>query len=285
MAQTPSSSRATGSTRRSRARRGDTRLRCATTRRCLPGTWGSVSSACSSRVPSSSGFEIVDDGAEEAFTVYDHPKVLVFRKSPDYSQSAGGDGAGGGLARGIAAGAAASEFRSVSSRHAGRSSTSGRDCPTRAPSAEPTSLGSVLRWLGTLELLSLASFALVFRAFVAARDHGYTLARLAAWLGPGSVVWWMSSVGLASNSVVTARVVGAAIVLAGTSVAWRARSEWLQVWRGHWRRLAVVEGGVPGRLRPVPCHAGSQPGDLLGREAHGLRLAERVSSCGHHAAS
>ncbi|HWR66356.1 MAG TPA: DUF2298 domain-containing protein [Bellilinea sp.] len=37
--------------------------------------------------PSIGPFRINDQFAEEAFTVYDHPKVLIFKKSADYSQS------------------------------------------------------------------------------------------------------------------------------------------------------------------------------------------------------
>lgn len=36
--------------------------------------------------PSLGSFEINDQFADEAFTVYDHPKVFIFKKSPDYSQ-------------------------------------------------------------------------------------------------------------------------------------------------------------------------------------------------------
>ena len=35
--------------------------------------------------PRIGSFELNDDHAEEAFSVYDHPKVLIFRKTPSYS--------------------------------------------------------------------------------------------------------------------------------------------------------------------------------------------------------
>ena len=38
--------------------------------------------------PTLGGWQVDDQPAEEAFTVYDHPRVLVFRKRPDYDSAA-----------------------------------------------------------------------------------------------------------------------------------------------------------------------------------------------------
>ena len=54
-------------------------------RRLFAGDLGFKLVATFTSYPTLGPWVIVDDRAEEAFTVYDHPKVLIFKKQPDFS--------------------------------------------------------------------------------------------------------------------------------------------------------------------------------------------------------
>ncbi len=54
-------------------------------RKCLPVNWDIELVKVFQSDPNLGSLRINDQFAEEAFTVYDHPKVLIFRKTADYN--------------------------------------------------------------------------------------------------------------------------------------------------------------------------------------------------------
>jgi len=104
------------------------------------------------------------------------------------------------------------------------------------------SLAALGRWFGALELLSFAVFALLMRAMSRARDRGVAVAKLLAWLTPGSLVWFAASTGLAPNTAGTARTAAALVLAAGAVEAWRSRRVLHEVLTTHARSLLALEG-------------------------------------------
>jgi YYY domain-containing protein len=173
--------------------------------------------------PALGPLEIPDDDAEEAFTVYDHPKVLVFRKTAEYSHD---------HVQMLLSAVSLPAFAPPAPRDA--SALYRRAHPTElqpgdraepAPArGSPGSVRAALTWALALELLALACFALLFASFSAAVDRGFAMAKLAAWLGPATLAWLFVSLGLTANSARTARGAAAALLAAGAAAAWRARA-------------------------------------------------------------
>jgi hypothetical protein len=185
---------------------------------------------------------VPDDDAEEAFTVYDHPKVVVFRKSASYSHERVtallGDVSFENVVR-VPPRAASALYRRMRPTALRIDGEGGAVAP---PAALPiTSWTALARWLVGLELLSLAWFALLFRPLGAARDRGYGLARLLAWLGCGWMIWWLSSTGIASHTRGLSFGVAVAVVMAGSLAAWRDRSALVDYCRAHRQSLLAAD--------------------------------------------
>ncbi len=192
--------------------------------------------------PRLGSLEIRDDDAEEAFTVYDHPHVLIFKKTAAATRE--------NLERLLGATPIPSIIH-VSPRQA--SSLYRRARPTDVPlpqaealrtavaEADPSTLISCVRWFATFELLSLACFALLVPVMRGTPDGGFGFAKLVAWLGPGYATWLACATGVAANTATLARSIDVAIVVVAVVAAWSRRAELAQLWATAQREVLAAE--------------------------------------------
>lgn len=195
--------------------------------------------------PTLFGFELNDDGAEEAFTVYDHPKVLIFKKTPAY------DGAkveahlietlnnAGPILnlRPIETGKNFLMFdeaeRLVQQAGGTWSSMFDRDdMANRHP---------IRFWYLALQLMALAAMPLCWRAFRGLPDRGYAISKTIGLLTAGYIAWLLPSLKIVSfgRSVVLIGI-GLTAVASAIVVLPRYR-EFVSDLRSRWREILFVE--------------------------------------------
>jgi hypothetical protein len=109
-------------------------------------------------------FEIPDDAAEEALTVYDHPKVLVFRKTPGYAHARAASLLGAVSLANIVR-VPPNEYSALYRRlqPADVPLAGERTARTAVLATGGGSMASLARWIVAFETLSLALFVLLFR--------------------------------------------------------------------------------------------------------------------------
>ncbi len=195
--------------------------------------------------PTLLGIPIPTQSADESFTVYDHPRVLIFRKTPQYSRER--------AEQVIVQGVNWSEVMNVGVKYAERSHTGLRFTPeqwpryraggTWAAAFDPASpinsdLLAPLVWLLTLELLGLAAFALLFRWLHWLPDRGLTLARVMGLLWVAWLAWLLGSFKLLPFSTPTVWLAATPLLAGGAWAAWHSRSELRVFW--HERRNAIL---------------------------------------------
>jgi YYY domain-containing protein len=194
--------------------------------------------------PSLGPLVINDDRAEEAFTVYDHPKVLIFQKQPDFSAD---------RVREILSAVPLDNVVHVPPIQVGRPTLVQPDWLRRANETGgtwadqfsldgPANALAPLTWYVTLQLLSLLVAPLLWRVLPLLPDRGYGIAKPLGLLAVAWVGWslagyrmlpWtrvtllLSAAGLASVLVLALRVWG---------------SEWVVWLRAHRRVVLTTEG-------------------------------------------
>jgi uncharacterized membrane protein len=162
--------------------------------------------------PTVLGIPFNDTGAEEAFSVYDHPEVYIFQKTPEYSEA---------LARSyfdpinlehtlqmwpkqVSAAPTALRF---TPEEAERQQLGGtwRDIFSEESPINRSPVVAVVVWLATLWLLGLIAFPLGFVILRSLADRGYGVSKTLgilllgwlSWIGPALKVapyqrWWIA---------------------------------------------------------------------------------------------
>jgi len=198
--------------------------------------------------PALGPFNINDQFAEEAFTVYDHPKVLVFEKNDAYSSD---------HARQILSQADFSEMVRITPKKATPhpanlllpevqqfvQSIGGTWSQLFNPngifnSIEP--LG-VIVWYLSVAILGLLTYPLLRLTLPGLADKGYPLARTAGMLILAYLTWLAGSASIPFTRT-TITVVIIIMAMAGVYLAYRQRDELREEWRTRKRYFLAVEG-------------------------------------------
>jgi YYY domain-containing protein len=205
-----------------------------------------------------------DDDADESFTVYDHPKPIVFQKTRQLSE-AEWDGLLGGswsgakpwyvgepilLAR-LWPGGQGRPAVSVPREEEQRKSLL-LDVPVdELPVvndfrwnrwASQSTVGAVVVWWLALTVLGLVAWPLTFVVFRHMRGRGYLFARALGWLIVGYINWLLASLGWMKNSLLT---IGLGILLLGLLSYWlwrRNRPAISEFWRAQRPYILFAEG-------------------------------------------
>ena len=189
---------------------------------------------------------INDQNSEESFTFYDHPKVLIFRKSPDFNPAQ------------VQAVLGAVDLSKVVQLNPGQADHyKSLLLPADQLAAQQAGgtwsdlfnrnviynrypgLGVVL-WYLVIFMLGLFAYPLVRAALPGLADHGYPLARIVGLLLWAWLAWIAGSVGLSYSRLTITSALGL-IILLGLWQAWRQRDELKQELQEHWKYFLMVE--------------------------------------------
>ena len=219
--------------------------------------------------PNLLGITIDDTGADESFTLYDHPRVLVFRKVRDLSDAEWDALLGGswetaqpwdvgeptliqrlwetlGLTD-----AAPPPPPPADDETGGKTLLLDQplseqpvvqDFRWNAVASQSTPLAVVVWWLA-LFLIGVIAWPITFSVFRGFRDRGYLLSRTLGWLLLGYIVWLLASLRVGQNSLpyILATLAGIALV---SLLLWRRqRSQMAAFWRAE-RHVVLFGEGV-----------------------------------------
>ena len=197
--------------------------------------------------PTIGPIKINDSSAEEAFTFYDHPKVLVFKKNADFDPAklqAILEAVDTSAAIHLTPGQADSYKSTLlpsTQLAAQQAGGTWADLFNREAfyNAYP-GLGVAL-WYLVILLLGLFTYPIVRAALPGLADHGYPLARIVGLLLWAWFAWMAGSIGLTYSRTAIALCL---VLLIGIGLwfAWRQRDELRQEFRRNWKYFLMVEG-------------------------------------------
>ncbi len=210
-------------------------------RRLFAGDLGYTHVATIASYPTLGPWTIADDAAEEAFTVYDHPKVLIYKKNADFSAQ---------KVRDILAAVPLDGVRNVPPIMAGSPTLTLNDEAMAAISAggtwrdtfDPEGLEQSLApvtWFVVIEMIGFVTAPILWRMVPALPDRGHALSRTVGLLAVSWVAWWFASVGvMAWTRLSIVASFGIVALVAGAIVRGHGR-DWLR-WLGANRGIVLT---------------------------------------------
>ena len=192
------------------------------------------------------GIEINDDDSDESFTVYDHPKVTIFKKRDDFSMD---------NVRAILGGYDLDRIVRVMPKQvtdapnnlmlSEQAWADQREGGTWSAIFDRGSLANKLptaTWLLAVYLLGLLAWPLAFVAMQRFRDRGYILSKTLGLLVVSWGVWLVASLRWLPFTRGAILLIMGLLALASAVIVWRQRDEMLAFLRARWRMLLGFEG-------------------------------------------
>lgn len=227
--------------------------------------------------PSLGSFEIADQNlptygspkwvneweSEEAFSVYDHPTVFLFKKNDKYTPSL----LAGVLGSVTTTEASAVTFKPEDTTLIGRvawNPTQSSPAPTgfmmsdtlraiqtnggtfkdlfnRDWPINTSPLLAVVVWWALMLIIGFAAWPILFILLPALPDRGYPLVKIAGLLIVAWIVWAGGTLNLLTWSQPGIAITLAGLALVGLIVGWRNRAELMDYMRINWRHMLIIE--------------------------------------------
>jgi YYY domain-containing protein len=202
------------------------------------------------------GIEVPYPSAEEAFSVYDHPRVLIFKKTNAYSreraQSILSPFDAGRTIRQTAFQASNTphglllDDKTLAAQQAG--GTWAELFPRNSPLNQSQPL-AVVAWVALLKALGVAGFLLLASATVRIRqgihatllDGGFAFAKILGMLLVAFAAWWLASVQAAQFTPLLIWALIGALAVAAAVVGHLNRDHIIALVRGRWPALLAGE--------------------------------------------
>ncbi|GAB4516209.1 MAG: hypothetical protein Kow0047_28150 [Anaerolineae bacterium] len=201
--------------------------------------------------PRLDGLVFVDDDADESFTLYDHPKPIIFRKVRDLTDKEWDALLGGTWESAIPYYTGSRRDRGPAEARQRKSLLLDQPVDTlpvvedfrwNAVASRHHAVAVILWWAAMAAVGALA-WPITFIAFPHLRDRGHGFARLIGWLLIGWIVWILASLRLLRQSL-PAIGLAALLVLAVSVALWRRRrGEIAAFWQAN-RGLVWAEEGL-----------------------------------------
>lgn len=190
---------------------------------------------------------INDQSAEEAFTVYDHPKVFIFRKSPSYDVAYISD-----LFKQVDLTRVIHVPLNEVPKHPQNLLLPASRWADQQESGTWSQLfnldaffnqyplAAIPYWYLAIALLGWIVFPIVRLAFPGLADGGYAFARLVGLLLFAWISWWLGSVGVTIDRGLLAWVILGLIIASGIALFFQGKS-FLEFLRKHKKQIVTVE--------------------------------------------